>query len=124
MVSDRQVKSISSEQTFSTDISLEEVARFLEDASRHLWEEVTKKKRVGRTVTVKLRTADFRTATRRMTPTQTPKSAAELTEIARELSGKFAFEPTARYRLAGVGLSNFEDETAEVDQRDLFSNSE
>ena len=64
----------------------------------------------GRTVTVKLRTPDFTTLTRRKTPELPPQSGDDLARIAVDLLGKFPFAPTARFRLAGVGVSNFSDE--------------
>ena len=120
VVSERKAKSISSEETFATDITMEEVVEFLGRASVHVWNEVTRKNRIGRTVTVKLRTGDFQTATRRATPQRIPHSAEELAEVARELAGKFAFDPGSRYRLAGVGLSNFLDEEGDPLQQELF----
>jgi DNA polymerase-4 len=120
VVAHRKAKSISSEQTFASDLSLQEVTDYLLAAAQSVWEQVTKKNRIGRTITVKLRTSDFRTATRRTTPLKTPQSASELAELARELAAKFAFEEKARYRLAGVGLSNFVDEEGEEEQKALF----
>lgn len=120
VIAHRKAKSISSEQTFAADLSLDELADYLVEASEEVWNQVMKKNRIGRTITVKLRTSDFRTATRRATPLQTPRSAGEVAGIARELAKKFAFETHARYRLAGVGLSNFMDEEAESGQGNLF----
>jgi DNA polymerase-4 len=62
---------------------------------------------------VKLRTGDFRTAPRRLTPEEIPSSAEELTRIGLELITRFEFGDAARYRLAGIGLSNFVDEDDE-----------
>jgi len=74
----------------------------------------------GRTVTVKLRTGDFHTATRRLTPEQPPSTSDELASIAVDLLRRFAFGEKARYRLAGVGVSNFLDEENEEEQPELF----
>jgi DNA polymerase-4 len=106
-------KSWSSENTFERDITLDEVADYLRKVSRDLWESLEKKAMRGRTVTVKLRTGEFQTATRRLTPPAPPSSADELASIAVELVQRFAFGPAARYRLAGVGISNFLDEDDE-----------
>jgi DNA polymerase-4 len=106
-------KSWSSENTFERDITLDEVAEYLRKASRDLWEALEKKGVRGRTVTVKLRTGEFQTATRRLTPETLPASGDELAAIAVELLGRFAFGESARYRLAGVGISNFLDEEDE-----------
>ena len=64
-------------------------------------------------MTVKLRTGEFQTATRRLTPEQPPASSEELAAIAVDLLHRFAFGESARYRLAGVGVSNFLDEEEE-----------
>jgi DNA polymerase-4 len=109
-------KSWSSENTFERDITLEEVADFIRNASQGLWESMEKKAMRGRTVTVKLRTGSFQTATRRFTPEQPPSSAAELAAIAVELLQRFEFGESARYRLAGVGMSNFLDEEEESEE--------
>jgi DNA polymerase-4 len=103
-------KSWSSENTFERDITLDEVADYIRKASHELWESLEKKAMRGRTVTVKLRTEKFQTATRRLTPEAPPSSAEELSAIAVELLTRFAFGAAARYRLAGVGVSNFLDE--------------
>jgi DNA polymerase-4 len=106
-------KSWSSENTFEHDITLDEVADYVRRASHDLWESLEKKAMRGRTVTVKLRTGEFQTATRRLTPEAPPSSADELSAIAVELLQRFAFGAAARYRLAGVGVSNFLDEEEE-----------
>jgi DNA polymerase-4 len=111
----RKRMSWSSENTFATDITRDEVADYLRTESAKLWETLEKKGMRGRTVTVKLRTPDFRTATRRLTPPELPSSAEALQTIALGLLEKFDFGADARYRLAGVGISNFLDEEEEAD---------
>ena len=113
----RPRKSLSAEDTFATDLTREEVADELGRISRKVWTTIEKKSLVGRTVTVKLRTGDFKTATRRLTPDVPPASAEELLRIGLELLGRFQFLPTARFRLLGIGLSNFvgEEEEAEAE---------
>jgi len=113
----RPRKSWSSETTFSKDLPLEEVAEWIRSEAHTLWEKLAARKLIGRTVTVKLRTGDFRTATRRITPPDTPSSGDDLARLGEELLTKFAFGTDARYRLAGIGLSNFlgeEEEEAEA----------
>ncbi|HSP35520.1 MAG TPA: DNA polymerase IV [Thermoanaerobaculia bacterium] len=103
-------KSWSSENTFQTDITRDEVAEYLTREAHELWEKMTERGMHGRTITVKLRTPDFRTATRRKTPELAPQSGDDLARIAVELLDKFDFAPASRFRLAGVGVSNFSDE--------------
>ena len=106
----RKRKSWSSENTFQHDITLEEVATYIRNESHSLWSALTERKLTGRTVTVKLRTREFNTATRRHTPDLPPASGDDLARIAIDLLGRFDFAPDRLYRLAGVGVSNFRDE--------------
>jgi DNA polymerase-4 len=106
----RERKSWSRENTFAQDITLEEVADFLRGESQKLWESLEKHSMRGRTITVKLRTNKFETATRQLTPPQPPENGEDIARIAVELLGRFTFAPQAKYRLAGVGVSNFMDE--------------
>jgi len=110
VVSTHKRKSWSSENTFQTDITRAEVAEYLARESQKLWEAMTRRGMHGRTVTVKLRTPYFTTLTRRKTPDTAPQSGDDLAKIAVELLEKFPFASEARFRLAGVGVSNFDDE--------------
>ena len=115
VVSSRERKSWSSENTFQHDISIEEVADYIRKEAHSLWEALAQRKMVGRTVTVKLRTKDFRTATRRKTPETPPASGDDLAAIGVELLPKFDFPAGSLFRLAGIGVSNFLSEDAELD---------
>jgi DNA polymerase IV len=106
----RKRKSWSSENTFSTDVTRAEAAEWIREQSEKLWESLEQRGLRGRTVTVKLRTPKFETATRQLTPSSPPASASELAEIAVALLSKFAFAEDARYRLVGVGVGNFGEE--------------
>ena len=110
MLADREVKQISSENTFPRDLAMLELRAYLIDAGRDVWKEAEKRHRLPRTVTVKLRTPDFTTRTRSATPQRSPHSAEEVVELALALLARFDFPPQSRFRLAGVGLSNFIDE--------------
>ena len=110
VVSSHKRKSWSSENTFATDQTRDEVADYLRKESEKLWAALEQKSMRGRTVTVKLRTPDFKTATRRLTPPVMPSSGEELAAIAITLLDKFDFPAGSRYRLAGIGISNFLDE--------------
>jgi DNA polymerase-4 len=75
---------------------------------------------VARTVVLKLKTADFHTLTRSLTPSARPGSAAELARIACALCDRVARPADHRYRLVGVGLAGFVDADSFAAQRDLF----
>ncbi|HEU5162811.1 MAG TPA: DNA polymerase IV [Thermoanaerobaculia bacterium] len=117
VVADQRAKQHSSETTFDVDVDLDRVASWLREAAEDVWESVAKKERTGRTVTVKLRTGDYTTATRQITPHAIPASATDLADIAVSLLEKFDFPAGSRYRLAGVGLSNFLDEVDDPQPR-------
>jgi len=125
VVPSQKRKSWSSENTFATDITLDEVTAYIREEAQKLWQALSDKQLVGRTVTVKLRTGDFKTATRRLTPEAIPSSGDDLARIGAELLTRFDFAPQSRYRLAGIGVSNFIDEddeepVAEEQQPELF----
>jgi len=123
VVPSQKRKSWSSENTFAKDITMDEVAEYIREESQKLWKALTDKQMTGRTVTVKLRTGDFKTATRRLTPETIPASGDDLARIGTELLTRFEFPPQSRYRLAGIGVSNFVDEDDEEpakEQPDLF----
>jgi DNA polymerase-4 len=123
VVANHTRKSWSSENTFATDITLEEAETYIRAEAQKLWTSLSDRQMVGRTVTVKLRTGDFRTATRRLTPEAPPSSGDELAAIGAELLRRFEFGANARYRLAGIGVSNFIDEEDEerIQSPPLFS---
>ncbi|MDR3506727.1 MAG: DNA polymerase IV [Caulobacteraceae bacterium] len=111
---DQARKSISAETTFNDDL------RDIEPLEDRLWplcERVASTARregvAGRVATLKLKTADFRTVTRRRTlsaPTQTGKV---LFGIVREMLAEEA--KGAAYRLIGAGLSDFVDAAEGLD---------
>jgi DNA polymerase-4 len=117
---DQSVKSISSEDTFETDLPIEGLDAAIVRAAERVFEAARRKERRGRTVTVKLKTSDFRILTRRATLPHEVRSAAELLATARDLLGRFAQPPETRFRLAGVGLSGFPEEEADPSQFALF----
>jgi DNA polymerase-4 len=123
VVPSQKRKSWSSENTFAKDITIEEVADYIREESQKLWKALSDKQLVGRTVTVKLRTGDFKTATRRLTPETPPSSGDDLARIGTELLTRFDFPPQSRYRLAGIGVSNFvgdEEDAPAKEQPELF----
>ena len=50
------------------------------------------------------------TRTRSATPQRCPHNADEVIELALDLLARFDFPPESRFRLAGLGLSNFIDQ--------------
>lgn len=109
VVPDRPTKSISAEDTFERDIPLAETEQLIRRLAEKVWAASEKNGRVARTIVLKLKTSEFNILTRSHTPAAPPESCEELTAIALSLRDRIALAPTQRFRLVGVGLSNFRD---------------
>ncbi|MEM6930461.1 MAG: DNA polymerase IV, partial [Myxococcota bacterium] len=96
--------------TFEEDVhDIEHLVAVIEDQAQRIATGVREAGDKGRTVTLKLRYADFSTVTRALTLPQGVDDAASLVEAARELLRRT--EAGARpVRLIGVGLSKFASE--------------
>ena len=117
---DRPVKAISSEQTFEHDLALGELVAPTQASAERTWAAAAKSDRSGRTVVLKLKTSEFQTVSRSVTPATRPDSLDELTRHALELLERVDLPPTTRYRLVGFGLSNFIDGDDVTGQSELF----
>ena len=85
-----------------------------------LWSASRKESRVPRTVVLKLKTKEFRILTRSHTPDTPPSSCEELTDIALRLTERVDLGRHQRYRLVGIGLSNFRESENHASQPGLF----
>lgn len=103
----RERQQISKETTFSEDKFLPELGEHWHHLANQVWEQMQKKQMSARTVTIKLKTSQFKTITRSVTysshiPHYTEFQAAVLLMIERlapELNHQLMF------RLAGVGVA-------------------
>lgn len=118
---DQPVQSISSEDTFATDLRLDELEPAIRALAAKAWAATRKTERVGRTVVLKLKTDRFRILTRSFTPETPPASEAEFTAIALALRERVQLPESTRYRLAGVGLAGFRDAEDVPLQAPLFA---
>jgi DNA polymerase-4 len=109
VVPDRPTQSISAEDTFERDVPLTETEPMIRKLAELTWAASRKESRIARTVVLKLKTAEFKILTRSHTPSSPPSSCEELTVIALSLRERVALGPQQRFRLVGVGLSNFLD---------------
>jgi DNA polymerase IV len=106
----RATKSVSAENTFPTDLSnpsdlYQELAQLSSKVARHL----EQKGLQGKTVTMKIRLADFTTFTRQTTLPALTRSETIILETSwRLLSAELA--PGRAFRLLGVGVSTFGEE--------------
>jgi len=86
--------------------------------ARIVWDPGTP--RQAQTVVLKLKTSEFKILTRSYTPDRPPASCEELMDIALKLTERVNLNPQQRFRLVGVGLSNFRDSKARTSQPGLF----
>ncbi|MEO5812859.1 MAG: DNA polymerase IV [Rhodanobacter sp.] len=118
---DRPTLQISSEDTFERDLRLDELESAIRALANHTWASYAREsERVARTVVLKLKTADFHTLTRSLTPSACPASATELGDIACALRERVERPADALYRLVGVGLAGFVDRDSYRVQAELF----
>ena len=120
VVPDRPTKSISAEDTFERDVPLTETEPMIRRLAQRVWEGSRKESRVARTVVLKLKTSEFKIVTRSHTPESPPSSCQELTDIALALRQRVNLAPQQRFRLVGVGLSNFQETEDFAAQPTLF----
>jgi DNA polymerase-4 len=118
VIPDRPTKSISAEDTFERDIPLSEMEALIRRLAEKVWSASRKESRVARTVVLKLKTSEFNILTRSHTPVVPPGSYEELAEIALSLRERVDVGAMRRFRLVGVGLSNFREQ--EESQSPLF----
>ncbi|CAG7622376.1 DNA polymerase IV [Actinacidiphila bryophytorum] len=116
VVADRDVKSISVEDTFDTDLTDRARVRFeIDRLADRCAQRLRGAGRSGRTVVVKIRRYDFSTLTRSETLRAPTDDPAVVKETARRLAE--AVDTTGGVRLLGVGVSGLADFT----QEDLFA---
>ena len=113
----RETKSISAETTFETDLaSKESLEPILFRLSEKVSARLKAQELAGRSLTLKLKTADFRIRTRARALAAPTQLAARIFAAARELLAKET--DGTRFRLIGVGLSDL-GPAADADRGDL-----
>jgi DNA polymerase-4 len=120
VIPDRPTQSISAEDTFEQDVPLTEIEPMIRRLAEKTWSASRKELRIARTVVLKLKTSEFKILTRSHTPGSPPVSCEELTSIALSLRDRVTLNPKQRFRLVGVGLSNFQDPQDAAPQPTLF----
>jgi DNA polymerase IV len=108
----RRRKSESRETTFAADVTdVATLRETLERLARDVCEGLAREDIRGRTITVKLRLAPFRTRTRSQTLPQATRDPDAVSATARELLDRFELDSAVR--LVGVGISSLEGEAGE-----------
>ena len=106
VVADRVRKSVGAENTFARDLTQwDEVGPVLEPVFTKVWTACSRGGHVGRTVTVKVKYADFRQITRSRSGVHPVASREELERTSLELL-RPCFPPPRGIRLLGVTMSN------------------
>ena len=108
VVANRMSKSISAEDTFQVDIPLVETEQQIRRLAEKVWRASRENARGAKTVVLKLKTKEFNSLTRSITPSVPPSSCDELTTIALALRERVELGPQQLFRLVGIGLSNFQ----------------
>jgi DNA polymerase-4 len=118
VVSDREEKSVSAEETFDVDLSdRQQMDRELLALSETTSRRLRKSQLQAGTIQVKIRQSDFQTFTRQKSLQPPTNNTEQIFGIARELLGVWLeSNPDARIRLLGVGSSKL----SPAEQRDLF----
>ena len=121
--SSREAKSISSEETFATDIADKDI---LLDVLLHQAEDVAQRLRLNdleaKTITLKLRYGDFRTITRSSTVDQPTNVTKTLWQEAQEVFLQWYKKSAGPLRLIGFGVSGLQK--AGSGQHQLFTESD
>jgi len=120
VIPDRPTQSVSAEDTLEHDVPLSETEPMIRRLAEMTWTASRKELRIARTVVLKLKTSEFKILTRSHTPSTPPSSCEELTSIALSLRERITLSPKQRFRLVGVGLSNFRDPDEARAQPALF----
>jgi DNA polymerase-4 len=120
VIPNRRTQSVSAEDTFEHDLPLNETETMIRRLAEKAWAASREETRIPRTVFLKLKTSEFKILTRSHTPSSPPSSCEELTTIALSLRDRVGLTPKQRFRLVGVGLSNFRDPEDPSPQPALF----
>jgi DNA polymerase-4 len=114
---DRETKSVSAETTFNTDIAdFRTLERRLWELSEKVSARLKAQRLAGATVTLKLKSADFRLRTRAHSLRAPTQLAAKIFDAGRDLLARET--GTTKFRLIGIGVSALTD-AADADPADL-----
>jgi DNA polymerase-4 len=119
VVPDREVKSVSHEETFERDLTdLDVLGREIDSMAARVGQRLRKSAFSGRTVTLKVRRYDFTTLTRSQTLPQPTDDVRQIAATARRLLAEAGTE--GGLRLLGVGVSGL----SVYAQGDLFADDD
>ena len=113
---------IVTDATFERDVLLQDTEPMVRRLAEKVWSASQKESRIAHTVVLKLKTSEFNILTRSHTPPTPPSSLEDLIEIVVALMERAdsGLELWQRFRLVGVGLSNFREPQDQPLQSSLF----
>ena len=121
VVADQMRKSLGAETTFARDlVAWDEVEPALEPVYAKLWAAYTRHGMTARTVTVKIKFANFRQITRSRSCIEAIASRAMIEQLSLDLLQPH-FPPARGVRLLGVALSNFDTVTAAENRQKVLA---
>jgi DNA polymerase-4 len=120
VIPNRPTQSISTEDTFEEDVELSEMEPMIRRLAEKAWQASRSEPRPARTVVLKLKTSHFKIITRSHTPPTPLSSCEDVTNISLFLRGRVGLAREQKFRLVGVGLSNFLESNREDGQTPLF----
>ena len=113
VVPDRIRKSLGAEETFMTDLcNGEELEKKLREIAIEVWRRIFKRNFYGRTITLKVKYADFREVSKRRTLLKPIENFNTFWSVAQGLLGAVEFSEQKKIRLMGLVISN----TRELDE--------
>jgi len=116
---DRERKSFGSESTFERDVKDEpDLRRALDEVLEDVWSDRLRIGRMGRTVTLKAKHADFKVVSRSRTDDKSIRDRSWLERTAHELLASLPTAPRG-YRLLGVSMSNLDEEAVGAERGQL-----
>ncbi|SEF60597.1 DNA polymerase-4 [Bryocella elongata] len=117
VIPNRVRKQISAEDTFPDDVPLHATVEALRKLAERVWIASRANIRGARTIVLKLKTKEFQSLTRSLTPTAMPGSSEELANAAITMFERVPLGDNQLYRLIGIGLANFQTD----DEPPLFA---
>ncbi|OSI06765.1 DNA polymerase IV [Neisseria animaloris] len=102
----RERLQISTEITLPEDLPLADTVKHLPHLADDLWKQIKRKNVLARSVTLKLKTVDFRIITRSLTYSSALPDAAALSEAAHTLVKRVPAQNENAFRLIGIGVGH------------------
>ncbi|HGO7894643.1 TPA: DNA polymerase IV [Neisseria meningitidis] len=115
---ERERLQISTEITLPEDLPIEQAAGHLPHLAEDLWRQITRKNVEAQSVTLKLKTYDFRIITRTLTYSSVLPDCAALLQAAQMLMARVPPQTEDAFRLIGIGVGHL---VPKNQQQDLWA---